>query len=1530
MALVVLAIALAASPGAEALVDDFERDFWLPFTHVSLGDRAEAGYATDVVKSGGRSYRVAIHGWSSRDHGSAYGYALYATDGVPIRDVGVSMFYRALEDTAPSPWDAFAAGISLQLLDTSYRSLGTYRYLTAVRPSLNGGRCGPSAADIVIERAPALHSWKDVGRSPAADFPGAPWEATAFVRVAIGFLCAAGLTGAAYALYFDDFSLNLDMGDSDGDGLEDLVERTRLHLLEVAEGAAPLSFTGEGNATAEIDAPMLSGVVSAAGIRSEIDHPRAQDLSLSVARFDGTTWAQTLLWDPGFHVRGLGILSPTQGAGVQGTVAVSGGVSWAVPTERLRLLVDGVPEAEVDLRSDLTFAIPWDTDRSTEGVHEIRVIALEPGLPAGAGVPSTPKRLFVDRTAPELELVQPRDGASVSGLLVIEARAYDAHAIERVELWVDGVRVDVRDVEPYTFVYDTLDLTNEAHSLEVRAYDPTGNSAVREARILVSNALQASPPPPCLPACTLDRGAGIMTPTAAAEGEMERTVPLANGDRLRITEGSTIDWRAGVAWGEGHVSVTADLLRSEDVPESDGLVATGLHPSDVAGVVAWRVTVRDHGRWLSGSVRTVEVLLAAQTSPGSADTDGDGLTDRAETDTRTSPVLLDTDDDLLSDPIELNPLEIELAIEGIPELRTVATNPLDGDVDDDRLGDGSELAPPDGDSTDPTDPDTDGDGLSDGRERLDIGSRPTRRDTDGDSYGDGYELLPRVLSLQVSGSLRDFEVTTSPILWDTDDDRIGDPEEEFGSNSRAIATHPALADTDEDGLNDSEELRIGTDGLETDPLHEDTDHDGVWDAFDRLAIAAAEITWYTEHPTGLIRFDQAMQVFWLRGLHANVTKKLLDGPGGCFFIKDDVAAATESSVVSPETISAAVNKMFADGGETKYRAVDVREGDPTQRYTTIFEKTVGTCGEGVLEAAEYHIEYEIHQDEYVASFVNREPVTISDEEGTPFSFGYTTLPVAPERSVSVVVQFSLVPEDDRSSFTNANNWLEPSFTYVVYGGFDFAVAPILTGGTVFATPLNENAYRVELRVPGRLLTTAALSTSEGEPLISLYFSPQWTGRRLGNALKLALNGTSMSVASISMEGPASVHSLFVRLDSERQDDFVALSDSLVGEHTGYHTVAGATWYVFRAQDGESFDPGALSSVEAILLVAESEPDLFGIRDAVEWGPVGQWYRAKEDAWGTAVKVYRDSYRIVKQAVAVSHFAHLVLYKFVDPGSYLFASDPDYLVFVEKGQSGGTAVFVVTRTRTDHLLRIDVLDSETVVVRKMTFNRLTQSEIVTDLRDSRLIAGHYARLKPTLQALGAGAVLITTGREAVIAFSEGEVVKGAVYGSNTALGLLGLFKGEKPLGSIISFGGERLRALRLGAVATAAAGAFLAGYELHLALSADEELSRRWHFDRSIGFGIDTGISLIPVFGIAVTFTWGITTLGLSLLMPNPLAAQIASSPGTSILFLANWALTGDVPPELAKPILEEVVQLLVSQVIALNSVFHIPAVPILP
>lgn len=175
-----------------------------------------------------------------------------------------------------------------------------------------------------------------------------------------------------------------------------------------------------------------------------------------------------------------------------------------------------------------------------------------------------------------------------------------------------------------------------------------------------------------------------------------------------------------------------------------------------------------------------------------ADSDGDGIVDIVEESLGTDPLKADSDGDGITDTIEVGTdLENPLDSDGDGTI-----DALDSDSDNDGLSDAEEVG---SDATTPVDSDGDGlpdyrdtdsdnDGLSD-VEEVANGSDPTKPDSDGDGLNDAEEVA--------NG--------TDPTDADSDDDGLSDGQE------KELGTDPNNPDSDGDGVSDGAEVSAGSD-----------------------------------------------------------------------------------------------------------------------------------------------------------------------------------------------------------------------------------------------------------------------------------------------------------------------------------------------------------------------------------------------------------------------------------------------------------------------------------------------------------------------------------------------------------------------------------------------------------------------------------------------------------------------------------------------------------------------------------------------
>lgn len=318
------------------------------------------------------------------------------------------------------------------------------------------------------------------------------------------------------------------------------------------------------------------------------------------------------------------------------------------------------------------------------------------------------------------EIVVPRDRyQNIDAVLTLDSSgsmawndpegARRAAASAYVDALLAGDRAAVVDFDDYGYVTQELTEDREAVKSAIAAVDSSGGTDIGQA---VWAALGE-----------LDRG---------GSANHQRVVVL-----LTDGEGPYWDYLTPRAVDSDTIIYTVGLGPSTDTALLSSIAtATGgkfylvLQPDDLARVFGD----------IQGSVTDV---LGSDT--GIADSDGDGLSDAAETAGmrtgtgavyRTDPNDTDTDGDGLSDGDEMGPLRYTGGY-GAGTYYDARSNPSRADSDNDGLDDWYEVA----NITYPFKWDYDHDGLSDSLELTVYGTEPLSNDTDADGFTDDWEIV---------------------------------------------------------------------------------------------------------------------------------------------------------------------------------------------------------------------------------------------------------------------------------------------------------------------------------------------------------------------------------------------------------------------------------------------------------------------------------------------------------------------------------------------------------------------------------------------------------------------------------------------------------------------------------------------------------------------------------------------------------------------------------------------------------------------
>jgi Domain of unknown function (DUF4082)/Bacterial Ig domain len=253
----------------------------------------------------------------------------------------------------------------------------------------------------------------------------------------------------------------------------------------------------------------------------------------------------------------VSITAPAGGATVAGTASVTAAASDNVGVAGVQFKLDGA-----NLGTEVTtapYSVSWNTTLTANGSHVLSAVARDAAgnTTTSAGVTVTVNN--VDGTPPTVSITAPAGGATVAGVVAVNASASDNVAVVGVQFKLDGVNLGAEDTAaPYTVNWNTVAGANGSHTLTAVARDGAANTTTSAAvTVTVNNDLTAPAVSVTAPAngATVSGAAVSVTASASDNVGVAGVQFLLDGANLgsEVTAAPySVTWNTGLATNGAH------------------------------------------------------------------------------------------------------------------------------------------------------------------------------------------------------------------------------------------------------------------------------------------------------------------------------------------------------------------------------------------------------------------------------------------------------------------------------------------------------------------------------------------------------------------------------------------------------------------------------------------------------------------------------------------------------------------------------------------------------------------------------------------------------------------------------------------------------------------------------------------------------------------------------------------------------------------------------------------------------------------
>jgi hypothetical protein len=320
------------------------------------------------------------------------------------------------------------------------------------------------------------------------------------------------------------------------------------------------------------------------------------------------------------------VTAPSEGATVSGVVTVQASASDDVGVTRVAFSVDG-SSIGTDTNGADGWSVAWNTTLATDGPHTVTATVTDTSGQTGSDSNAVTVNNFDG--PPSVAVTSPAEGATVSGIVLVQASASDDVGVTQVAFSVDGdaIGTDTNGADGWSAPWDTRTALDGAHTITATATDTKGQTQTDSNAATVDNTRPIVAVSSPLAGATVS--ATIPVEATASDNQTVASVQFfvdgsSIGTDASASGGWSVSWNTtAVADGAHNLTATA-RDGAGNATTSAPVVVTVDNPDTMVLDVPVAVGSDDAHEWSDGTISRTggDLELGVDSSPNLAMTTG--------------------------------------------------------------------------------------------------------------------------------------------------------------------------------------------------------------------------------------------------------------------------------------------------------------------------------------------------------------------------------------------------------------------------------------------------------------------------------------------------------------------------------------------------------------------------------------------------------------------------------------------------------------------------------------------------------------------------------------------------------------------------------------------------------------------------------------------------------------------------------------------------------------------------------------------